>query len=383
MAVYRVTDPTSGKTVKLTGDSPPTESELNEIFSSIPAVSVKPPSTFKKVMGGLDTITKPLTYPEKAAQYIIPKLTQIQSSIQNKAAQVTGLPIGEEPTGNLARDIIANTPRIMGETAAQTLPSMISRGSILTMGAMKGASALAPLVRAGGLGLAEAAESISGLEYKTPGILAEAANNPKLIFSPGKAKAEYEAAKQLGGEVRKSLSQIPEKMKMVKESLKLAEKGELNPTEALEARKELSALKKTVSGEFFRKATEKFNEVAKPVFGEADKAYRQGVKADALRLLFPVNKGGGTSIAKSALGSIAGVVPMMAMSPAVQGGIATGVGMAARSIGPALSNPAIPAAALTLTIEKAKEFLKKAKGNRGKARKMAEDQGYVIPEVSQ
>lgn len=35
MPTYRVTDPTTGKTVKLTGDSPPTEQELEEIFSSI------------------------------------------------------------------------------------------------------------------------------------------------------------------------------------------------------------------------------------------------------------------------------------------------------------------------------------------------------------
>ena len=35
MPTYKVTDPTSGRTLKLTGDSPPTEEELNEIFSSV------------------------------------------------------------------------------------------------------------------------------------------------------------------------------------------------------------------------------------------------------------------------------------------------------------------------------------------------------------
>jgi hypothetical protein len=34
MPTYRVTDPLSGKTLKLTGDSPPTEIELRKIFSS-------------------------------------------------------------------------------------------------------------------------------------------------------------------------------------------------------------------------------------------------------------------------------------------------------------------------------------------------------------
>lgn len=36
MPSYTVTDPTSGKTVTLTGDSPPTEQELEQIFSSLP-----------------------------------------------------------------------------------------------------------------------------------------------------------------------------------------------------------------------------------------------------------------------------------------------------------------------------------------------------------
>lgn len=35
MATYRVTDPTTGRTVKLTGDSPPTERELEEVFAQI------------------------------------------------------------------------------------------------------------------------------------------------------------------------------------------------------------------------------------------------------------------------------------------------------------------------------------------------------------
>lgn len=37
MPTYTVTDPTSGRTVKLTGDSPPTEQELEQIFATIPA----------------------------------------------------------------------------------------------------------------------------------------------------------------------------------------------------------------------------------------------------------------------------------------------------------------------------------------------------------
>ena len=34
MPVFKVTDPQTGRTLKLTGDSQPTEQELNQIFSS-------------------------------------------------------------------------------------------------------------------------------------------------------------------------------------------------------------------------------------------------------------------------------------------------------------------------------------------------------------
>ena len=54
MPTYNVTDPTTGKKVRLTGDSPPTEQELNGIFASIgggdkPAVA---PTTAPETSGG-------------------------------------------------------------------------------------------------------------------------------------------------------------------------------------------------------------------------------------------------------------------------------------------------------------------------------------------
>ena len=35
MPTYKITDPSSGKTVRITGDSPPTEDELTDIFKSV------------------------------------------------------------------------------------------------------------------------------------------------------------------------------------------------------------------------------------------------------------------------------------------------------------------------------------------------------------
>src|SRR3974390_1213795 len=39
MPSYNVTDPNTGQTVKLTGDSPPTEDDINHIFSQLPKPS--------------------------------------------------------------------------------------------------------------------------------------------------------------------------------------------------------------------------------------------------------------------------------------------------------------------------------------------------------
>ncbi len=52
MATYEVTDPTSGKTIELTGDSPPTEAELNQIFEAVN--SGNQPSFTKGAVGGAE-----------------------------------------------------------------------------------------------------------------------------------------------------------------------------------------------------------------------------------------------------------------------------------------------------------------------------------------
>lgn len=64
MPVYLVTDPKTGQKVKLTGDSPPTEQELNQIFASLPSKTkieapiekqpvAQQPTLADKVEGGL------------------------------------------------------------------------------------------------------------------------------------------------------------------------------------------------------------------------------------------------------------------------------------------------------------------------------------------
>ncbi len=55
MPVFLVTDPQSGRKVKLTGDSAPTEQELNEIFSNLPPAQ-QDPSFGQQALGALENV---------------------------------------------------------------------------------------------------------------------------------------------------------------------------------------------------------------------------------------------------------------------------------------------------------------------------------------
>jgi len=264
----------------------------------------------------------------------------------------------------------------------------------LGMGVVKaGGSALKaikPFIKGAGTQI----ESIAGA---APGSLEAAYKDKSLILAPGKKAVQslYETAKEsVGGGFRQSLKEIPDKKVFVDEAFKIAKEGKLTPAEALEARKMLDSVKRSVSGPYFEEVRGTLDKVAKVAFEKGDAAYKRAVHAESLRNLLPQNKYGGASAFKTAIitglqgmaesGGIPKVVARTAgalMSPAAAGVAATGAGIASRAAAPLLSNPVIPAAALTLTLEKAKEFLKKAKGNRDKARKMAQEAGYVIPEV--
>lgn len=58
MPTYQVTDPQTGLTVRLTGDSPPTEAELEQIFANLPQAQTTQPQEggfLDEVVGGLET----------------------------------------------------------------------------------------------------------------------------------------------------------------------------------------------------------------------------------------------------------------------------------------------------------------------------------------
>lgn len=240
-----------------------------------------------------------------------------------------------EPTGNVVRDVALNTPKVLADTVAEVAPSFIDRNAIVTSGLLEGANAARPLTRAAGRAVAKGAEAISGLEYKTPGILREAFSDPTLISAPGK-KAAGELYGATDDAIRQQLKEISNPLDQVEKALEFAKDGSLNPKEALEARKSLDASRKKVSGSFYRYARETLDTIAKQETKMADAAYARGVKADALRNPLPQNKFGGTSVAKSLGGFFTGLIPMASMSPLVQGTLATALGMGSRAIAPLL-----------------------------------------------
>lgn len=313
MPTYRVKDSITGKTIVLKGDSPPTDSELEEIFSSIHGDG----QDATKERNLIQKSWNALAVPEQMSREGLGKLADM-------------VPEGKM-TGNMVADIVRGTPKVLAETLAEGAPSFISRGSLLTAGALRGAKAAAPLAKMAGRQIAKAAEGISGLEYKTPGILEEAAKDSKLIFAPGKESAGRKFAEFMDKtKIRKSFGRATSPKELIDDAMKAFDEGTLTPQEAVIARQTLDGVKKSLPRHSFNEMRAQFDSIAKTISKEADVAFSRGVKADALRNVFPQNKLGGSSIAKGILGFLGGVAPSMAMSPLVQGSVATGVGTLSR-----------------------------------------------------
>lgn len=258
-------------------------------------------------------------------------------------------------TGNLAKDFALNAPKVVAETIAETAPDFISPESIATAGALKAGKVAAPAIKAVGRGIGKAAEGLSGLEYRTPGVLAEAAKDPSLFFAKGKKAASelYETAKNETGKSNlfKGMYKPDQIIDTAQEYL--AKGGVLEPSEALAYRKALDKAMK--SGKYLKDELVSLRKEADAIAKQseavkmADPIYARGARAEALRLPFAQNKSGGTSIAKGILGVLGGVVPNVAMSPLVQGVTATAAGQLAK-IASELGKTPIKSGAVTSSV---------------------------------
>lgn len=246
---------------------------------------------------------------------------------------------GREPTGNMALDIGLNIPKVAAETVAEAAPGFISRGAIATAGLLKGAKLAAPLIKTVGSQVAKGAEAISGLEYKTPGVLTAAAKDSSLLFGKGRSEAGKLYQEVIDkSNIRPIFGQATTHKELLDEAFKSANLGTLTPEEALIARQTLDEAKRSMPKFSYNTMRKMFDNIAKEVTSVADPAYAKAIKSEALRNMLPTNKLGGTSIMKSALGSIAGLAPLAAMSPLAQGTVATGAGLAARGLAPFAAN---------------------------------------------
>lgn len=297
-----------------------------------------------------------------AGQMVVNLIPGVGSALAPFAGEVGARlsPDSAEPSGKLVRDLVTGAPRVGMEILSEYAPSNISRGALLTAGGAKLAGLAAPVAKTLLRGLGRQGESMSG---SVPGALEAAYKDSSLMGAKGKKAVSemYETAKATTGGMRKSLKMISDKRAAVDESLKLAEEGTLNPFEALEARKELVKIKKHVPNAYFQHAKDKFNSVAKQVFGAADETYQRANMAESLRNIVPQNKYGGASAFKMALMSLAGndgafgKLVSFGLSPFVQGAAATGTGVAARQIlGPLTKTPSM-AAALAAALKSRKE----------------------------
>ena len=198
-------------------------------------------------------------------------------------------------------------------------------------GAVVGAAM--PAVNKGATALGKGLEGLSGLEYKTPGVLKEAANDPSLLFGPGKkvAGALYESIKN-DLNIRPSMLVATSSGKLIDDAIYALEHGDLSPQEALVARRALDDKFGGIPASTANYLRPKFDAIAKTLSAEADAAFKKAIKSEALQGILATNKGGGTSIAKLVLGGFTGGALNVASSPIVQGAAATATGLAGRAI---------------------------------------------------
>lgn len=285
------------------------------------------------VSKGWDALKKPEELSRKGLGMITEAITPSMKKIESGKASIPGI-----------------AARAGMESLTEVAPSFVDRTSLLTAGGLGMVKAAKEPIKAAGKFVGNMAEEISGLTYKTPGVLKETFNDPSLIFAKGldSARKLYREAKGLTPQIRDELKQIFDKSDTVQKALQFARDGSLSADEALEARHILKSIKKAISPIAFDAAEDTLNAVAKQKFGGADTAFSRGIKAENMRRWLPINKSGTPSLAK---GVAMSVMPKLAYvaPPIVQGLGAAGLGLSRKLVSPMINNPVKSAIALKLS----------------------------------
>ena len=229
---------------------------------------------------------------------------------------------------NMAGTLLGGALKL-GSNAIPASPKQMAGNE--AAGAAIGAAMPAVNAVAGTVG--EGLEGLSGLEYKTPGILRQAANDASILFGPGKkaAGAAYETIKD-DLNVRPAMLTGTSAKELVDLGKYALEQGDLSPQEAIIARRALDDKFGSIPATTANYLRPKFDAVAKTISAEADAGFKKAIKSEALRKILAINKGGGTSIAKFFLGELTDKSLNVVASPIVQGAAATATGLAGRAI---------------------------------------------------
>ena len=270
--------------------------------------------------GILNAVWEDLKTPEKMSREGLTMLTdKLTPSREDIEAGKVGL-------GGIAA-------RTAGETLSEVAPSFVSRGSIVAGGLLRAAPAVAKAVKPGAKWLARQAEGQSGLVNKGKELLTEAYEDPTLMFGPGikAANKMYDDIQGGAQQIRPDFKYTAEPIKFIKKAMKAANNGSLSTDEALEARHYLDNIKDSVTGAFYRNARGVLDYIAKADYSGADKAYQRAVQSEALRSLSSFNKSGTPSIGRD-IAMFFKPATAVAFSPAVQAGVASTAGAAAKGV---------------------------------------------------
>ena len=232
MPTYKITDPTTGNTVRITGDTPPTESDLHDIFSKVhgaPPPSAPPRSDMSKFA---EAIASPIRDAGSKIGGVVDNLRDKKINLADAALQMTGHEAGavNELIGKGIGAAAGEVGRLIGKAPGAAAVGNFGKGALSILGRI-------PVVsRAVGEGtkaaLGAGAEQLANLKQYEPNTfdnLAAVANITGLAGLGGvgglaKKGAEVGAEKLAGstaGDALRSLSKlrnlIPEKVSRLSE----------------------------------------------------------------------------------------------------------------------------------------------------------------------
>lgn len=187
MATYVVTDPNTGRKVRLTGDTPPTDEDLDEIFSSLPAIEKSPTEIKADPYSGSGGMASQYGFDEQKYEQdkqafderlaalppgqadLIRDMTPVERTLANVGAGMTdvyyGIPgMGDNPNLDTANMLTSATDGGLSRAVGQAAP--FAPLGVAAQGLKAGAATLIPRAK-GIIGAAARSAAIGGAEGAT------------------------------------------------------------------------------------------------------------------------------------------------------------------------------------------------------------------------